>query len=252
MLSNLLNKEISGKVLLAVWLNFPENGKHGCSKACYFCNFRTNPICMFPSEEDLREFIADYMKYSPNRSILLSGGGDPLFNFKKNREKIEMILRVCKELKVEVVLQSGELGVIKEEFDSLFKDINVYYFSSEEENEELHDLAATLLAAKKRVVITKVFNSSADVESVDYGSIDSWVNYYKGVCTAMWLRENYNERFTDEQNVDLALTIRRKYAEDSKPLVRYRPHKDAIDRFIGLMNDTVMWGHDFIFLNKNK
>ena len=59
-----LVKDIKNKVLLAVWLNFVENKKHGCSKSCYFCNFIKNPIYMCPTEENFREYVETYMKYS--------------------------------------------------------------------------------------------------------------------------------------------------------------------------------------------
>ena len=148
------------------------------------------------------------------------------------------------------MLQSGEFDVIKEELNALFKDINLYYFSSETEDEELHNLAATLLAANKKVVITKVFNSSYDIEKIDYEAIDSWVNFYRDSCSSMQLRENYNKQFNSEENDKLCIDILERYCKNRKNYISYRPYCTTINKFIGLVNDTVMWGQEFIFMNK--
>ena len=252
MLKNELNQELQGPVQLSVWLNFTKDGKHGCSKNCEFCNFKENPIYMCPTEEELREFIDDYMQYSINRSILLSGGGDPLFDFEENGEKIKMILCVCEELGVSVVMQSGELDVIEREYDDSLSYVSAYYFSSEAEDEQLLELSRKLREKGKRVVISKILNATDDIESIDFDALDSWVRFYEPGCPNLLIRENYNHCFSEEENEEIRDIINERYGEDAGCFVKYSPHRKKIGKHIGLINDTVIWGHDFIFLNKNK
>ena len=127
---------------------------------------------MCPTEEDLREFIQTYLPYSGKRTLLLTGGGDPLYDFEHNRDKILMILRVCEELGIEVVIQSGELDTINTYYNSLFKNVIAYYFSSEAMNDSVRALAKKLQDAGKRVVVSKVLNVSKDVTAIDYGALD--------------------------------------------------------------------------------
>lgn len=254
MLINNLRRTPTPPVLLSVWLNFVENGKHGCAKACPFCNFRKNPVYMCPTEEDLREFIADYMQYSRRRSILLSGGGDPLYNFEKNQDKILAILKICKELDVKIVMQSGELQTIDKYYNSLLSDIDCYYFSSETENPELRTLVKKLKDNGKFVAVSKVLNNSKNTEEIDFDTLKSWINFYKDSCSKLLIHENYNYCFTVEENNELLKTFQQIRSECWDPdqqavpcRIVYRPHRFTIDKFVGLMNNKVMWGQEFIF-----
>ena len=245
--------------LLSVWLNFVEDGKHGCSKACPFCNFKKDPIYMCPTKGDLRKFLLLYRNYSHSHRLLLSGGGDPLFNFEKNKDKILMILKTCKDLGFSVVMQSGELDTIDKYCDSLLADVVAYYFSSEVKSTKLRTLVKKLREKGKFVVVSKVLNTSNNIADIDFDTFDSWVSFYKNSCSKLLIHENYNHCFTPEENDALLETFEQlniklcEKATKEKPCrVEYRPHRYTINKFIGLMNDTVMWGQKFIFINKTR
>jgi len=248
----MLKDRLGGKpihpVMLAVWLNFVDNGRHGCSKACVFCNFRNHPIRMCPTEEGLREYIRDYMSYSRRPSLLLSGGGDPLYEFEKNQEQVLMILRICKELGIATIMQSYELDTIDKYCETLFGDIERYYFSSEGEDERLLRLIKKLTALGKKVSITRVLNRTSDIQDLKLEELDPWVAYYSMEGVTLHIRENYNHCYTDDENEAIRRAIMERYIDNPSYRVHYRPHKNTLGRFIGLMNDEVLYGEDFISL----
>jgi len=248
MLRDRLRSKPAQPVMLAVWLNFVDNGRHGCSKACDFCNFRKHPIYMCPTEEGLKEYIRDYMPYSRRPSLLLSGGGDPLYEFEKNREQVLMILRVCKELGVATIMQSYELDTIDRYCETLFKNIETYYFSVEGEDERLLRLIKKLTSLGKKVSITRVLNSTSDMADLNLEKLDPWVAYYSMEGVTLHVRENYNHCYTDDENEAIRYAIVERYIDNPAYNVHYRPHKNVLGRFIGLMNDEVLYGEDFITL----
>ena len=81
---------------LTINLNFAENHKHGCAFHCKFCEWEAvnYGIYVFPKDEDVLEFIYKYAKN--NSPVRLCGGGDPLYHFEKNKEKIKHLTDVIK------------------------------------------------------------------------------------------------------------------------------------------------------------
>ena len=68
-----------------VLVNWKEKG-FGCAKACTYCNWRNSPLLPqgAQSPEDVSAFISQCKK----SFITISGGGDPLYRFEENRDKL--------------------------------------------------------------------------------------------------------------------------------------------------------------------
>ena len=247
MLIDHLSHKPKKRVFLSIWLNFVEGDQHGCSKKCQFCNFKAHPFYMCPEIKDLKEFLTDYAsQFEHTKSVLLSGGGDPLYHFEKNKDKLFAILQTIQLLNYEAVIQSFELDIIRKYYNTpLFKNVIAYYFSCENFNADLRQLAVELVQAGKKVVISKVLNNSKKVDDLNFKILDDWVNYYDLPGVEKLIHENYNFCFSKSENDELYKNIAERYAGKS---VRYKAHYRTIDQFVGLMNNEVWLGQDFIFL----
>ena len=167
MLDNKLGYLPTNPVFLVVWLNFTLNGKQGCDKHCELCNFTNYSSYLCPSIVDLKAFLTNYGHYSKLKHIMLSGGGDPLFQFEKNKDKVLGIIKACKDLGFGVVIQTQEIEVVKKYYKSALKDVIGYYFASEKPNETIYSLAVDLLKEKKSVAITKILNRTEELTLQD-------------------------------------------------------------------------------------
>ena len=237
MLVNKITDSLKPHVWLAVWLNFVSNtNEHGCIKNCSFCLFRKKPVYMCPTKADLIEFLQQYKDKSKYSHILISGGGDPLFEFNKNKNKILMILDTIKQLGFTPVMQSYELDVIDQYFDTLFKDINTYYFSTEGYDEKLIKLADKLINNNKQVHISKVVNFSNKESEIDFNSINNWISKYLDHSTRLHLHENYTCCFDPQTSIKLYNYFANLY--DTKK-VCFHQHRRTRHKHIVLINNEV-------------
>lgn len=200
---------LNEKIYLSVYLNFTEDNRHGCIKNCSFCAFKLNPVYMCPTEEDLKEFFSLYKNRLVTNKFLLSGGGDPLFEFEKNKDKVLMIFNVAKQFGLTPVLQSYELDTIDKYFNTLFKDVDTYYFSVEGYDEKLIKLADKLLKNNKEVHISKIFNFSNKIQDINYTNIHNWINMYIEHSSALHLHENYQCCFKESESIRIQKYFRR-------------------------------------------
>ena len=114
--------------LMGIFLNFSSDDKHGCSKNCSFCVFKNKPQYMCPTVEDVNDFLFQYSQNNLAKSVVLSGGGDPLYNFEQNKDKVLAIINCIKKFEYQIIVQSYELDIIDKYCDSLLKDVSITLF----------------------------------------------------------------------------------------------------------------------------
>lgn len=92
-----------------ILLNFAEKGHFGCSMKCPFCLWSEMDYGRYwcPDDVDLDKCI----EVSPH-VIKLSGGGDPLFNFEHNQEKLKHIVNYLTERGVRVGIYTHDIGAL--------------------------------------------------------------------------------------------------------------------------------------------
>ncbi len=92
-----------------ILLNFAENGHFGCSMQCPFCLWSEMDYGQYwyPDDVDLDKCI----ELSPH-VIKLSGGGDPLFNFEHNQEKLKHIVNYLTTRGVRVGIYTHDIGAL--------------------------------------------------------------------------------------------------------------------------------------------
>lgn len=237
MLINKSTIRIIDRPRLAIYLNFSEGDHHGCSKNCSFCAFKPHPQYMCSSVQDVKDFILQY-KTDRLYTILLSGGGDPLYKFEENKDKIIPILNVIKECGIRPVMQSYELDTIDKYWNTIFKDIKDYYFSVEGFDEKLIKLADKLLANNRKVHLSKITNFSKNFDDIDFFALDKWIDYYKDHCSALHLKENYTCIMSRDDDAKIDDYFRSKY-RDSGYVVMYHQHRKACHLHLALINNEI-------------
>ena len=193
---------------LSIILNFSENGNHGCRFNCSFCSWKTQPdhkMLLKPTFEDVDRLIE---KSPKAKSITISGGGDPLYNYEKNREYLLSLISYIKSKGLAVEIITREFDVVKNNLDD-FKEV-YWSFSEEGLNKSLLDLIKMINRRYIRLSIIHDFNYDRIQRYADfYAPFVRWIyvreNYLKTELTQTQLLE-FRKRFNKEKNLELLRT----------------------------------------------
>lgn len=210
-------------------INFSDNGKHGCRFGCSFCNWKDREEMksdLFPNKEALDIFLDSYKGYR----VIISGGGDPLFNYEKNNPRLISLINYIHSRGFLVDMITKEFDVVRNnpELDYL---INYWSFSTEVRDENLIKTLDSIEAAR----ISKLFDENKSVKSyIDY------IEFYKRHVTQIIFRQDYNNPNL-ENNVSTPMLIKQLQMKYGSDFIRYVP---AITCSSGLflMNDKVTTG----------
>jgi len=96
-----------------VIVNWKEKG-FGCAKACTYCNWRSSP--MLPNRPQSTEAVSSFIRQCKKSFITISGGGDPLYRFEENRDKLLSMANAIKAhgFKVRIITREVEhVGKLK-------------------------------------------------------------------------------------------------------------------------------------------
>lgn len=164
---------------LGIILNFAENGKHGCRFNCSFCNWKLQPESkqlLKPSKEDIDKLLEG----KKQRFITISGGGDPLFNYEKNKDYLMWLISYLKDKGLAVEIITKEIDILK---DNIHDFEGVYFsFSSEIIDQKLLELLK--MFPKDRVRISKLY-------SKNFKGLIDFIDFYAPFVRNIFIRENY-------------------------------------------------------------
>ena len=188
---------------LTINLNFAENNNHGCNFHCNFCIWEAinYGIYIYPKDEDILEFINKYaFDMSPVR---LCGGGDPLYNFEKNKEKIKHLTKVIKSTGRATQMTTKDVKVLNKYYNSSYlEDIIDYTISTESCNNLTKETIMKLLAAGKKVRLSKILNFDCNLENINLEEIKNYLTYYNFSNFKNFyivLRTNYVHDLSDKE-----------------------------------------------------
>ena len=92
----------------SIILNFSDEEKpHGCARACSYCNWKTNPLAqqrIYPEFKKLDEYTNDCTGF-----MTISGGGDPLYKYEKNKEDLHKLINYLYDKKFFVRVITREI-----------------------------------------------------------------------------------------------------------------------------------------------
>ena len=77
----------------SILINMSDTG-HGCSRNCVYCNWKTSPL--LPHSIPSKAVISDFVSKSEKDFITISGGGDPLWNLRKNYQRLTSLINFIK------------------------------------------------------------------------------------------------------------------------------------------------------------
>jgi organic radical activating enzyme len=193
---------------LSIILNFSENGNHGCRFKCSFCSWRTQPehkMLLKPNFEDIDRLI----EKSPKAKVItISGGGDPLYNYEKNRDYLISLIGYIKSKGLAVEIITREFEIIKENLND-FKEV-YWSFSEEFLNQSLLGLIKQIGRRHIRLSI---------IHDFDYDRLQRYADFYAPHVRLIYVRENYlkpemtqtqllefRKRFNKRKNLELLRT----------------------------------------------
>ncbi len=200
----------------AIVLNFVDDNNHGCDTNCKFCKWRSlnfNPY-LYPDDAIINEFIDNFCTI--DGYVELTGGGDPLYQFEKNKEKVKHLIDLIIQKNRVAKIVTTKIDVVDQYYNSEYlKDVTIYSFSLAYLSATALETINKLLAAGKKVYISNVLNFSNNVEEIDKDRIIKYLNFYYHDANIyddrfkIILRLNYN--YTD---IDVAAA--RQLVEDLK------------------------------------
>lgn len=213
----------------SIIVNFSEEGnQHGCRFTCKFCSWKKPAIAMgfiSPSNEAIESFLSDFEGYK----VTLSGGGDPLFNIRKNYNELMRIVDKIHSLGFLVEVVTKEIGLVSLEHKKLLKKIDCWSFSSEGTNEMVRLTARAVEMARISKVIVPGHRSNKNLAE--------YVKYYTEVDSPyqILLREDYNGEPTKEDIPHIGNALR------SSDRVRFLRNETCANNFF-LINEKVHSG----------
>ena len=193
--------------MVCILVNFVENNHFGCDEHCSFCEWQKIDynVYYYPTDESLYELHLAY----PKDDWQISGGGDPLYHFEKNKDKIKHIADLGHQLGHKVEILTHKVNIALLYYEELKEYIDYWYFSvPETPTQDFIDFAA-----KKNIIIkiNSVFNLN---NSVDWQRIEKIYTNYEPYVDKIIFRENFIHRLdykTNKEKNDLARQIKEKY-----------------------------------------
>ena len=214
-----------------ILLNFSDNGKHGCRFNCPFCSWK-NQECMEHDMIPTLENIDDFCEYRNfvGYKVTISGGGDPLFQYEKNKDTlIGIIKRINKNGYLADVI-TKEIDVVKNS-PELKEMVNMFSFSEEKLNPNLLSLCKTLPLSR----ISIIFNSE------NYKYLNEYIQYYLDDVDLIYIREDFNKPNDFDKNIYEIKEIFRNFNGNSKiKFIR----NDVCSNNYFLRNNEIYFGND--------
>jgi organic radical activating enzyme len=209
----------------SIILNFSEGKTHGCRFNCNYCHWKDNPLTkqrLYPSDEAINEFLDGFK----GNCVTLSGGGDPLYNFKKNKNELVSLINKINErgFLVEIMTKEFE-NAIKFEQEKL---VSKWSFSSQTMNE-------LLLNVIERVNLCRV-TCVYDENTMDTQFLNDYISYYK-CANKIVIREDLKKNQFDDN--DLFINIINNLWDENRDRVRILRNHDTINSHLFLIGDTI-------------
>lgn len=179
----------------SIFLNFSKNG-HGCRNSCPFCYWKNNAIFkensqIIPSDAD----IDDFLKYARRRTVTISGGGDPLWNFEKNKGHLYRIIDKLHSSGRTVELITRDYITLISHIDEISNMFDYFSFSISEPDENILNNIIRKLP-KERIRISYVTNGD------DIDTIDKIYSFYKDYVRKISIKENYMEPLSESSRLE--------------------------------------------------
>lgn len=219
-----------------IFVNFSENNQHGCDLKCSFCEWsRLNyGVYYSPSNSDL-QMLHDVF---PNDKFWqISGGGDPLYHYEKNRSELKRIIDFAHSRGHRIELLTKKLDVALKYFDELNDLVDSWYFSVNETPSPMFLEFSKKVQGNVRVNL--VLNHTS-YEKLSIKKIKEIVDAYSPYVKRINLRENYLHPFLENNRYyDTEQQKRNKeLIESLSPKVRFLSHLKLWILFNGSIIDN--------------
>ena len=167
-------------------LNFSsKDSPHGCKFSCSFCNWKHLKKSLVPRNEDIDRFLEGFKGYK----VILSGGGDPLFEYERNKSELKRIIDHIHKKGFLVEVITREFDAIKENLVELKNLVDLWSFSIENVDEKYKSIMK-LIGDRESIRISKILSNDP--------KIPEYIDYYSGCVFSIIFRENLNS--IGEQN----------------------------------------------------
>lgn len=189
-----------------IFVNFAENGHFGCDQHCPFCEWAKKDYgeYYYPSDEDLHKLL----QMNDRGICQLSGGGDPLYHYEKNRDKIKHIADVVHSYNKKLQILTHKVDDVLKYFDELKEYVDDWYFSvGDKPSDSLKELSKLL---DKNIRVNIVVNLTRD-ETVDLDRIDNIYNSYTPYVKHIAFRENFINNLEQQECEKIKNIIDEKY-----------------------------------------
>lgn len=177
-------------------VNLAENGHHGCDMKCPFCEWSKQDYgkYWFPSDEELDKALT----LSP--IVVLSGGGDPLYHFEQNRNKVKHAIDYLYEHGGQPRIYSHNLKILWQYREELCSWPCDFIFSISLHFSELEQKIVEFYASKKKISsISTVFNQ--DLNPPDWDAIEKFIQTFKPF-SHICFREHWVYHYPDRAQVE--------------------------------------------------
>ena len=180
----------------SIFINLREDG-HGCSNNCSFCVWKkTNFIYDYfsstfivPTDKD----IEDFFKYSRRKCVTLSGGGEPLYEFTKNKDVLKRIVDKLHSMGREIELITRDYNTLVSNFDEINSMFDKFSFSIGACDPKITNIMEKI--GRERVRVSYI----TDGTSEDLSYADKLFNFYKPYIRKFYLKENYMNPMKKEE-----------------------------------------------------
>lgn len=192
--------------MICILVNFSENNNFGCDEHCSFCEWQKINYnkYYYPTDEELYQLHLQH----PDELWQISGGGDPLYHFEINGDKIKHIADFGHKLGHKIEILTRKTDVALQYYEELKEYIDYWYFS-------VPDIPSTnFIDFTKKQSIIKV-NSILNFEEkdIDLERIEKIYYNYEPYVNRIIFRENFIHRleYTDKEKRSLYIKLKEKY-----------------------------------------
>ena len=179
-----------------ILINLAEHNHLGCSMKCPFCAWYQQDYgkYWFPSDDELDKAL----EKSPN-FLVLSGGGDPLYHFEKNKDLIKHFVDYVTEHGAVAGIYSHDLATLWS-YRKLFSTWPVKFIISVRRHYSvLEEKIVEYFAANHQLhIISTVFNDSLDAPN--WQEIQSFINTFRKYAPIIF-REHWVYSYEDREQV---------------------------------------------------
>jgi organic radical activating enzyme len=219
----------------SIILNLSED--HACPNKCEYCNWKDSPLVnqrIQPNIEDVINFLDGYASWK----VIISGGGDPLFNYKENEEYLRKLSRTIRKLGYKVTLITRyyyEAFLLNTIFDQIC-------FSVDKEEPLIKKYFNNFDLLKKMVRVTVVFDG-------DLEKIKKLYDYYKDSCHFFMVRDDMNNSLSEKELKEIEKELKQESVNKRK--IAFLPASACLENFY-LVNNAVYRGSDLFTVKKKE